>query len=117
MKQDSYPRFIKSETYKVYLMREMEGKSLDLPKGEHEGTTKGNKKEDKKKKSKETEEKDKEKRRRSLLPWRQSKSSECATQIIGYLLMVIDCRIWDHNLPFISAIVPIVKHQQALVWT
>ncbi|XP_061194561.1 regulator of G-protein signaling 12-like isoform X2 [Saccostrea echinata] len=68
MKQDSYPRFIKSEMYKVYLMREMEGKPLQLPKPEGEEQTGKAKKDKKKSKDKDAEEKDKEKRRRSLLP-------------------------------------------------
>ncbi|KAJ8317195.1 hypothetical protein KUTeg_005099 [Tegillarca granosa] len=79
MKQDSYPRFIKSELYKMYLMREMEGKSLDLPKDRFQDSSVKEKKEDKKKSSKnkeEKEEKDKEKRRRSLLPWRQKNSKQ-----------------------------------------
>lgn len=49
MKQDSYPRFIKSELYKMYLMREMEGKSLDLPKDRFQDSSGKDKKEDKKK--------------------------------------------------------------------
>ncbi|KAK3095243.1 hypothetical protein FSP39_012078 [Pinctada imbricata] len=80
MKQDSYPRFIKSELYKSYLMREMEGKALNLPteEEEEEDKNKGGKKEDKKKKGKDSEdkEKDKEKRRRSLLPWRHKNSKQ-----------------------------------------
>lgn len=75
MKQDSYPRFIKSELYKVYLMREMEGKPLQLPKSEEEEQTGKGKKDKKKSKDREAEEKDKEKRRRSLLPlpWNKSR--------------------------------------------
>ncbi|XP_056005277.1 regulator of G-protein signaling 12-like isoform X4 [Ostrea edulis] len=73
MKQDSYPRFIKSEMYKVYLMREMEGKPLQLPKVEGEEHAGKGKKD--KKKSKEADDKDKEKRRRSLLPLPWSKKN------------------------------------------
>lgn len=69
MKQDSYPRFIKSELYKVYLMREMEGKPLNLPTDDFGGGEK-DKKDDKNKAKPEN----KEKRRRSLLPWRQRSS-------------------------------------------
>lgn len=68
MKQDSYPRFIKSELYKMYLMREMEGKRLNLPSDDFDGGQK-DKKDDKNKSKTDS----KEKRRRSLLPWRQSK--------------------------------------------
>lgn len=75
MKQDSYPRFLKSEMYKVYLMREMEGKPLQLPKPEGEEQGGKGKKDKKKSKDKEAEEKDKEKRRRSLLPLPWSKST------------------------------------------
>lgn len=78
MKQDSYPRFIKSELYKVYLMREMEGKPLQLPKSEEEEQTGKGKKDKKKSKDREAEEKDKEKRRRSLLPlpWNKKTSKQ-----------------------------------------
>lgn len=69
MKQDSYPRFIKSELYKTYLMREMEGKPLNLPADEF---TQKDKKDEKNKSKIES----KEKRRRSLLPWRGSKLRE-----------------------------------------
>jgi hypothetical protein len=77
MKQDSYPRFIKSEMYKVYLMREIEGKPLQLPKAEGVDQAGKGKKDKKKAKDKQTEVKDKEKRRRSLLlpPWKKSSKS------------------------------------------
>jgi hypothetical protein len=75
MKQDSYPRFIKSEMYKVYLMREIEGKPLQLPKVEGEDQAGKGKNDKKKTKDKQTEVK--EKRRRSLLlpPWKKSSKS------------------------------------------
>lgn len=66
MKQDSYPRFIKSELYKTYLMREMEGKPLNLPTDEFSGQK------DKKDEKNKSKIESKEKRRRSLLPWRGS---------------------------------------------
>ncbi|XP_050397325.1 regulator of G-protein signaling 12 isoform X3 [Patella vulgata] len=69
MKTDSYARFLKSELYKTYLLREIEGQPLDLPVIESEVEKKPAG--DKKKKGKENEEKT---RRRSLLPWKQSKS-------------------------------------------
>ncbi|KAK3584487.1 hypothetical protein CHS0354_006017 [Potamilus streckersoni] len=77
MKRDSYARFLKSELYKTYLHKEMEGKPLDIP---QEGTRNGKQKDQKEKESKmmiKGEENIKEKRRRSLLPWRNkaSKSS------------------------------------------
>ena len=73
MKQDSYQRFLKSDLYKKYMMREIEGKSLDLPKDEFTGIL-GSKelKEERKRAAKGKETEEKEKRRRSLLPWRQS---------------------------------------------
>jgi len=37
MKQDSYPRFIKSELYKKYLMREMGAEPLRLPSDDFQG--------------------------------------------------------------------------------
>ena len=67
MKQDSYPRFIKSDLYKTYLMREMEGKPLNLPADDFEGC------QDKKDEKNKSKIESKEKRRRSLLPWRGSK--------------------------------------------
>lgn len=84
MKQDSYPRFIKSEMYKVYLMREMEGKPLQLPKSEEEEQTGKGKKDKKKSKDREAEEKDKEKRRRSLLPlpWNKSMPTLASNSLI-----------------------------------
>ncbi|KAL3863634.1 hypothetical protein ACJMK2_005384 [Sinanodonta woodiana] len=78
MKQDSYARFLKSELYKTCLIKEMEGKPLDVPQEENKKEKESEEKEkDSKKKSKGKENEDKEKRRRSLLPWRQkaSKSS------------------------------------------
>ncbi|XP_052099872.1 regulator of G-protein signaling 12-like isoform X2 [Mytilus californianus] len=69
MKQDSYPRFIKSELYKTYLMREMEGKPLNLPADEFE-------QKDKKEEKNKSKIESKEKRRRSLLPWRGRSSKQ-----------------------------------------
>jgi hypothetical protein len=87
MKHDSYPRFIKSEMYKVYMIREIEGKPLQLPNVEEEDQKRKGKKDKKKdkeeddkkkdkeagdkKKDKEAGDKKKQKRRRSLLllPW------------------------------------------------
>ncbi|XP_046548501.1 regulator of G-protein signaling 12-like isoform X1 [Haliotis rubra] len=66
MKQDSYVRFLKSDMYKIYLMREMEGRPLELPQDMMAGATKDEKKNGKGKEN--------EKRRRSLLPWRQNKN-------------------------------------------
>ncbi|XP_069139918.1 regulator of G-protein signaling 14-like [Argopecten irradians] len=75
MKQDSYPRFIKSELYKTYLMREMGGEPLGLPKDDFQGILGAKElKEEKKKAAKNKDSEDKEKRRRSLLPWRQKSS-------------------------------------------
>ena len=82
MKQDSYPRFIKSELYKTYLMREMEGKPLNLPTDDFDGGQK-DKKDDKNKSKTDS----KEKRRRSLLPWRQSEYYK--GEIIHELLYLI----------------------------
>ncbi|XP_033757456.1 LOW QUALITY PROTEIN: regulator of G-protein signaling loco-like [Pecten maximus] len=75
MKQDSYPRFLKSELYKTYLMREMGGEPLGLPKDDFQGILGAKElKEEKKKAAKSKDNEDKEKRRRSLLPWRQKSS-------------------------------------------
>ncbi|XP_021378648.1 regulator of G-protein signaling 12-like isoform X2 [Mizuhopecten yessoensis] len=75
MKQDSYPRFLKSELYKTYLMREMGGEPLGLPKDDFQGILGAKElKEEKKKAAKNKDTEDKEKRRRSLLPWRQKSS-------------------------------------------
>ncbi|XP_060064951.1 regulator of G-protein signaling loco-like isoform X2 [Ylistrum balloti] len=75
MKQDSYPRFLKSELYKTYLMREMGGEPLGLPKDDFQGILGAKElKEEKKKAAKGKDTDDKEKRRRSLLPWRQKSS-------------------------------------------
>ncbi|KAK3595317.1 hypothetical protein CHS0354_004469 [Potamilus streckersoni] len=75
MKQDSYARFLKSELYKTCLLKEMEGKPLDIPQEENKkGKESDEKEKDSKKKSKGKENEDKEKRRRSLLPWRQKTS-------------------------------------------
>ena len=77
MKQDSYSGFLKSDLYKNYLMKEMEGQPLESDAIETNGdkvkSDKQSEKDSKKKgKGKENEE-NKDKRRRSLLPWRQSK--------------------------------------------
>ncbi|KAK3595315.1 hypothetical protein CHS0354_004468 [Potamilus streckersoni] len=72
MKQDSYARFLKSELYKTCLLKEMEGKPLDIPQKENKIEKECDEKEiDSKKKTVGIELEDKEKRRRSLLPWRQ----------------------------------------------
>ncbi|KAL3863633.1 hypothetical protein ACJMK2_005383 [Sinanodonta woodiana] len=76
MKQDSYARFLKSELYKTCLIKEMEGKPLDIPKKENKKGKEGEKKEkDSKKKSTGKENEEKEKRRRSLLSWKAIKNS------------------------------------------
>ncbi|XP_021353018.1 regulator of G-protein signaling loco-like [Mizuhopecten yessoensis] len=72
MKTDSYTRFLKSELYKTYLMREMNNEPLGLPRDDFQGIL-GNK--DKKKttkgKGKDAEDSSKSKKRLSLLPWKQ----------------------------------------------
>ncbi|XP_069117934.1 regulator of G-protein signaling loco-like [Argopecten irradians] len=62
MKTDSYRRFLKSELYKTYLMREMNNEPLGLPKDDFQGIL-GNKEL--------KEKKTKGKGRLSLLPWKQ----------------------------------------------
>ncbi|XP_046335041.2 regulator of G-protein signaling 12-like isoform X2 [Haliotis rufescens] len=73
MKQDSYVRFLKSDMYKTYLMREMEGRQLELPHDQMAGASKDDKKNGKGKEN--------EKRRRSLLPWRQNKNKHSNNKI------------------------------------
>lgn len=102
MKQDSYPRFIKSELYKVYLMREMEGKPLQLPKSEEEEQTGKGKKDKKKSKDREAEEKDKEKRRRSLLPLPWNKSRH--TRIKFTCIIILEIWLQVYPLSAISCI-------------
>ncbi|XP_060602974.1 regulator of G-protein signaling 12-like isoform X4 [Ruditapes philippinarum] len=80
MKQDSYSRFLKSSSYKSFLMDEMEGKPLLLAEetqnDKNKLLDKDKEKEGKKKgKGKENEE-NKDKRRRSLLPWRQKSKKQ-----------------------------------------
>lgn len=68
----------------MYLMREMEGKPLQLPKSEEEEQTGKGKKDKKKSKDREAEEKDKEKRRRSLLPlpWNKSRPTLASNSLV-----------------------------------
>lgn len=68
----------------MYLMREMEGKPLQLPKSEEEEQTGKGKKDKKKSKDREAEEKDKEKRRRSLLPlpWNKSRPTLTSKSLV-----------------------------------
>ncbi|XP_055901258.1 regulator of G-protein signaling loco-like isoform X2 [Biomphalaria glabrata] len=70
MRQDSYARFLKSDMYKTKLMEEMEGKPLENP-GENSTESDGKKKV----KGKEND----DKRRRSILPWKNSKKSSKAS--------------------------------------
>ena len=97
MKQDSYARFLKSDLYKSWLMKEMEGQPLELT--PEDSVTDKEKlldkvlEKDTKKKGKGKENEDhKEKRRRSLLPWRQSKLDtklSCVIQMVLHLYHTI----------------------------
>ncbi|KAL3861373.1 hypothetical protein ACJMK2_007409 [Sinanodonta woodiana] len=71
MKQDSYTRFLKSNLYKICLLKELKGKPLDFSREENRNGKETDEKEKMFKKIKENENQDKGKRRRSLLPWRQ----------------------------------------------
>ncbi|KAK3596057.1 hypothetical protein CHS0354_018277 [Potamilus streckersoni] len=73
MKQDSYARFLKSELYKTCLLKELEGKPLDIPQ-EKNKYGKETEKERESKKRKREESEDKGKKRWSLLPWGQKAS-------------------------------------------
>ncbi|XP_060085665.1 regulator of G-protein signaling loco-like [Ylistrum balloti] len=74
MKTDSYPRFLKSELYKTYLMREMNNEPLGLPKDDFRGIL-SNKEHKGKKRLTKTKGQDTEdtkfRKRLSLLPWKQ----------------------------------------------
>ena len=78
----------------MYLMREMEGKPLNLPTDNFDGGQK-DKKNDKNKSKTDS----KEKRRRSLLPWRQSEyyKGEIIHELLYFIFSFHSSYIWLEN--------------------